>query len=181
MSPNVDVVRALELLSQLEPELLAHEAVVPPGRPSPGDGDALDRALRAGLARLRVEIGRETFIYLRWRAERAREAAAAARAEAAALRRTARATRRAADLPTSATAREVRDASGRSWTISEAGPNDLFGGASPRWLGFHSGAVHRQISDYPPDWRARGDEELCQLLTRDDAVSDERPEAPRAK
>ena len=98
MSPNVDVVRALELLSQLEPELQAHGVVVPFGTASPGDGDALDRALRAGLARLRVEIGRETFIYLRWRAE-----------------------------------------------------------------------------------RARGDEELCQLLTRDDAVSDERPEAPRAQ
>ena len=34
MSPNVDVVRALELLEQLEPELLAHEVVVPPGTPS---------------------------------------------------------------------------------------------------------------------------------------------------
>jgi hypothetical protein len=110
MSPNVDVVRALELLAKLEPELLAHEATVPPGRTSLGDGDALDRALRAGLARLRVEIGRETFIYLRWRAERACEAAAAACAAAAASRRTARATRGAADRQTSATAREVRDA-----------------------------------------------------------------------
>jgi hypothetical protein len=162
MSPNVDVVQALELLAKLEPELLAHEATVPRdllGRTSLGDGETLDRALRAGLARLHVEIGRETFIYLRWRAERARAAAVCAETAE----------------------RDVRDAAGRLWTVSEASPSDLFGSASPRWLVFRCGAARHQTSDYPPDWRARSDEELCRLITLGDHTPDEQPEAPRAR
>jgi hypothetical protein len=184
MSSNVDVEQALELLAKLEPELRAYEATVPPERPdspTPVDGEALDRALRAGLARLRVELGRETFIYLRWRAERARAAAAAARAAAAAARRTARATRGAADLPTSATEREIRDAAGRVWTVAEVAPDDPSDAASARRLVFRCGADRRQASVYPPDWRVRSDRELRELLTLGGTTSDERPQVPRAR
>jgi hypothetical protein len=184
MSANVDVEQALELLAKLQPELLAYESAVTrdlPDGPSLDDGEALDRALRAGLARLRVEIGRETFIYLRWRAERARAAAAATRAAAAASRGTARVVRGATERTTTATEREVRDALGRLWTVSEVVPNDLLGSASPRWLVFRRGAGHRQTSDYPPDWRARSDHELCRLLTLGDSASDVPPDMPDAR
>ena len=77
--------------------------------------------------------------------------------------------------------RSVSDVDGRRWTVWEVGPNDLFGGASPRWLVFRSGAERRQTADYPPDWRVRSDQELCTLLPRGTAASDARSEVPRAR
>jgi hypothetical protein len=91
MRASVDVGTALELLPQLEPELAAHEASGGSEAPELSDGESLDRALRAGLARLRVQVGRATFIYLRWKAEHARAKAQAARAPAVSSRARARA------------------------------------------------------------------------------------------
>jgi hypothetical protein len=165
MRANVDVRQALDLLAKLEPELVAHASTFAAHTPWRGDGDTLDRALQAGLARLHVEVGHATFVYLRWHAERAHAATAAACAAGG----------------TSETGRAVSDANGRRWTVWEVVPNDLFGGASPRWLVFHSSAERRRTTDYPPDWCARSDQELCTLLTRANVASDARPEVPRAR
>jgi hypothetical protein len=166
MRANVDVRQALELLAKLEPELVAHASRRAATTRWRDDGQALDRALQAGLARLHVEIGRATFVYLRWHAERVQAAAATACA---------------AGGMSEAGRRAVSDADGRRWTVWEVPPNDLFGGASPRWLVFHSSTERRRTSDYPPDWRVRSDPELCALVTRGDAAPNARSEVPCAR
>ncbi|AHG93690.1 hypothetical protein J421_6155 (plasmid) [Gemmatirosa kalamazoonensis] len=165
MRANVDVRQALELLAKLEPELVAHASTFAADTPWRDDGEALDRALLSGLTRLRVEVGRATFVYLRWHAERVHASTVTARAAGG----------------TPEMGRVVSDADGRRWTVWEVAPNDLFGGASPRWLVFHSSVERRQTTDYPPDWRVRSEQALCELLMRADAARDRRSEAPRGR
>jgi hypothetical protein len=178
MSANVDVVMALELLARLEPDLAAEEAWTRPEPARPDDEEALDRALRAGLARLRVEVGRETFIYLRWRVEMARESARVAREAAAEARRAAQAARDAtvavhpglgALLFRREPRREIHDAGGNRWAVSEVVANELLGAASPRWLVFVCGRARRHVAAYPPDWRALPEDALLALLASTDA------------
>lgn len=161
MTRSVDVALALDLIAHLEPELAAHEALaLLDGGASSGDGEALDRALCAGLARLHAEVGRETFVFLRWKAE---HAIAAARTVTPVIRR-------APPTPAVQPRREIRDLAGRAWTVSEVATYDPSGGMRPRWLVFRSGTERHVVAHYPPDWSRCSDHELCALRPGSDAV-----------
>jgi hypothetical protein len=58
----------------------------------------------------------------------------------------------------------VCDLGGRRWAVREAGPNDLFGCESPRWLVFRSAGEERRTSAYPPEWHSLPDAALLALL-----------------
>jgi hypothetical protein len=175
MSSNVDVQGALALLYEIGPTLADEERVLRAAESALLPAEVLDRALRGALARHRVEVSRETFVYLEWHVTRARRDAPGA----GALPETARG-RPNAELPTDRPTRLVCDPAGRRWAVREVGPNDLFGGESPRWLTFRSAGAERRTSAYPPDWESLSAAALLALLALlPHADADPRPRATR--
>jgi hypothetical protein len=165
MSSNVDVWWARELLDEIGPEQLADEAhTLRAAEPGLSMIEALDHALRRALVRRRAEVSRETFVYLQWRVEQAWLATRARHAASeAACGVHARASGRPHSVPRPAT-RLVSDPDGRRWAVCEAGPNDLLGAGSPRWLIFRSAGEERRTSAYLPDWASLTDAAVLALL-----------------
>jgi hypothetical protein len=166
MSENVDVAQANGLLTWLGPDLAREEQALRAATPGIDDATALDGALRAALARLRVEVSRETFLYLQWRVETARLAARNTR-EAVDAARMARTQARLDRLEAAAARnvpRVIRDPAGQRWLVLETEPNDLFGAESPCWLVFHGAHERRSVRTYPAGWRTCPDEVLLALL-----------------
>jgi hypothetical protein len=48
--------------------------------------------------------------------------------------------------------------------VREAGPNDLLGAESPRWLRFRPAGEERRTSAYLPNWESLPDAALLALL-----------------
>jgi hypothetical protein len=69
---GVDVTAVAKVLSELSDVLPAEELIVQRTLPRISSADALDVALKRSLARLRYELNRESFEFLRWKVEQVR-------------------------------------------------------------------------------------------------------------
>lgn len=69
---NVDVTAVAMVMAELSDVLHAEELTVQRTLPRISPADALDTALRRSLARLRYELNRESFEFLRWKVEQTR-------------------------------------------------------------------------------------------------------------
>jgi hypothetical protein len=151
------------------------ERTVRENEPSLPDADVLNRALREALASLRLEVSRETFVYLAWRVERARAAAAATLAAATSAREAREAARAAArasaqlacgrfDPPApplpDGPPRTFHDAVGNAWSVHEVPAGPVPWARGPHCLVFGSEVAIRRVWHYPADWRELPDAEL---------------------
>jgi hypothetical protein len=170
------------LYDLIAPELEYWERAVRIAEPSLPEPEVLDRALRNALVALRRDVSRESFAYLKWRAEKAAAAAAATRAAAEALRGASSATRAAARerraeaavrapfvgdhasaSPAGGPPKVFHDGDGRSWTVQEIACADVLWARGPHCLLFQSDTAIRRVWHYPTEWRGLSDEELERL------------------
>lgn len=166
MSPDMDADGASAPIDELGPTPADEEQTPRAAAPGSPPVEVPDRALPGAPARRRVEGSREPLAYLEWRVTRAWHAAQAAGERPEPERVVRGAPRRQPDdepRPAQPT-RLVCDPAGRRWAVREVGPNDLFGGESPRWLIFRSAGAERRTSAYPPDWESLPAEALLALL-----------------
>jgi hypothetical protein len=66
---DVDVDVALALVPRVRPDFVWHADALRAAADSAAVDDVSDGALRAALARGRVDLARNTFLYLRWKLE----------------------------------------------------------------------------------------------------------------
>lgn len=173
---NVDVLTAAKVLEELPPVLRAEELAVQRTLLRISAADALDTALRRALARLRYEVNRETFEYLRWKVQQTQsenakrrdafEKAAAARASASlpsgitmsreSHDRLPADVARAVATARATASRAYRDESGLVWTVTElvTGADDK---ARARCLVFSSEEVVTCRWQYPVYWNDLSD------------------------
>jgi hypothetical protein len=131
---NVDVQQASEVYARIVPLLAEQEAVVFATDPAMTRAEVLERAMRVAIARLGVQLSRETFEYLHSKVE-------SHRMQSSALR-DARQTR----------PRIFRDGSGALWTVLEVEAAGMVGARGPRCLVFECGAAVRRVWHYPAEW-----------------------------
>jgi hypothetical protein len=131
---NVDVQQAAEVYARIVPMLEEHEARVLAADPSMTAAEVLDRAMRLVIARLGVQLSRDTFEYLHSKVE-------SHRMQSSALR-DARQTR----------PRIFRDGTGALWTVLEVEAAGMAGARGPRCLVFECGAAVRRVWHYPAEW-----------------------------
>lgn len=170
--------QATELLARLMPELDLHERELRAATPSLDDDAVREDALAAALRRLGTAVSRQTFVYLRWRLERARRMATAAPvapalAVAAALSPPPASPASPgagsnAQIEAEASALRVPrlmcDTAGDRWVVSEVGPPGAVGRPGAGCLVFAHARVHRRLTAYPADWRSLSNEALGALL-----------------
>jgi hypothetical protein len=152
------------LFAQVIPELDDRERAamrVEPGLTTP---EVLDRALRAALAHLRVEVTQETLAYLTHRTVAARAAAVATRALSQAARQ-ARVDARADRRPVGrdavpAAVRTFTGAGSLVWAVYELAAAPFPWARGDRCLVFMSESAVRRVWHYPADWRALPDDAL---------------------
>lgn len=152
---------AAALFDQIAPEIGARERAVHDAEPTLPEPELLDRALRQALARLQREVSQETFVYLKWRVERAKAAARATRAAVATARQVREAARAETPPPSGALGpRTFRMSDGRAWSVHEAAVGPVAWAHGPHCLVFHSDAMIRRVWHYPAGWRELSDDEL---------------------
>ena len=176
MLDTMDDRQATELLARLMPELDLHERELRAGSPTMDDDAVHEGALEAALRRLGEAVSRRTFVYLRWRLERARRLARPAPAAPTAPEQqdtpppSTPGTRAADDARIAAEASVLRvprlmcDDAGSRWVVSEVGPADAVGRPGAGCLLFAHARVHRRLTAYPADWRLLSNEALGALL-----------------
>ena len=179
---TVDLDGALKLLPSVGPDFARRADALRATAAAAAEEDVPDRALQAALADRRVDLARNTYLYLRWRLETdgpsgetptgsaVAAARAAARAAGGVVRARARAEVRARAAAESAAAgtRIIRDGEGRRWHVAEAGPAAgpaaPAGVARPRGLVFTSAGRRWHVPACPGAWRAYSDAALSALL-----------------
>jgi signal transduction histidine kinase len=123
MSDMIDVRQATAAFEELAPTLALDERDVRAGYTPFTDAEVLDRALRHALSRLRYQLNRETFEYLRWKVLVSRVHADAIRAAGTSRRRVPRSSARddgAAAPPTTGSMYEAFES--HDWTVTPLGP-----------------------------------------------------------
>lgn len=181
---------AAALFDRIEPNLGAWEHAVRQDLPALSDSAVLDHALRQSLAHLRHEVSDQTFIYLRWRADRAKAAATATRTASVAARRarsdaqhhgrTAWLHARAEHVGAADDAAPVREPSSPAWPAvgSDRTPRTFHAAAGDVWsvrevavgavpwahgsrcLLFQPESAIRRVWRFPSDWRGLPDLDL---------------------
>lgn len=183
-SDNVETSRDEVLYELIAPELGTWERTVRDVEPLLSDAEVLDRALRQGLAHLRLEVAQQTLRYLSWRAEQAKASAratvagsAAARQARAATRQPAAATDVPAPQPVPADMEQpllqideqpctFRDRAGCFWIVQKVTAGAVPWAKGTRFLLFDSESAVRRVWRYPPHWRSLSEVELEALSWR---------------
>lgn len=147
-----DLLSPTQLYELIAPELSAWERHVRETDPCLSDAEVLDHALQRAVAFLKHDLARETFVYLRWRVQRARIESQETVAASAAARQ-----RRCEDRRDR---RWFSAADGRRWTVRELSVGGAPWAQGPRCLVFEGEGRMRRVWDYPADWRDLSDPAL---------------------
>ena len=155
----IDEQEIAKVMAELPDVLAREELVVQRTLPRLSPADALDTALKRSLARLRYELSRESFEYLRWKVS-------VARAESERLRHAAAIGSTLAQLHPRGIARHSTQTRtftcdcGSIWTVSELNTLTPTDPTHTTCLVFSSEESVACVWDYPSNWLELPDEDL---------------------
>jgi hypothetical protein len=161
---DVDIAYVRDLLPALEPVLEEEVVLVQSAQPALSPDDVLDAALINALFRLRYELNRETYLFLRSKVALVRQASA----DMVRVARLARQTRHRRSIEFELLAEGAGgerahfyfDAKGAAWSVVEIPHCDQPVAGQAACLLFRSHRFARRVRTFPPNWRELSDADL---------------------